>query len=438
MTVSHELEARRVSFVLPVTLSREVRREVLIRTGTEPRARQFFVVKDLADIPSGLRERLVAVREAVDVHIDGQETETLTGPYWGRVNDARVDGFLWLQRSGADRWERYLPGTEGDSVGVDEVFYPGDGRTIDALEQLRATLEGAEVAVLDAMLDGAPLVTALGRGGVLRAEDVLEAYDRALVVAQQMIDVIDAGTRARRVSWTSGSHVVTDEAIFLCPDYGVEQPTRLAAILKQASPDAYCRGRELLEGLHSVPVGIVAEKIDRVCFHWWSANYARASDEWKVENLLEITVANAQSDARAFEADKQTRDQYEKDRSRWIADHGSQRLRRAAARGYRHDGIYLDERLHLELPGFVGSLGRKAKTRELVNPSERALELEAEVLVVVEELGIAEEQVRLVYAQPGDDVDWMDGEFVQIEGYLGRHTVWQSVSGQRANDDLPF
>jgi hypothetical protein len=114
-------------------------------------------------------------------------------------------------------------------------------------------------------------------------------------------------------------------------------------------------------------------------------------------------------------------------------------LKRAALRGYRHDGVYRDERLTVELPDFVGSLGRKPTIRALVNPSAQALELEAQVLARAEALGIREEQVRLVYAQPGQDSDWSDGEFVQIERYLGRHTVWQSVSTEKtADDDIRF
>jgi hypothetical protein len=59
-------------------------------------------------------------------------------------------------------------------------------------------------------------------------------------------------------------------------------------------------------------------------------------------------------------------------------------------------------------------------------------------LARAEGLGITDDQVRLVYAQPGQDSDWADGEYVQIEGYLGRHTGWQSVSGAKSDDDIPF
>ena len=36
-----------------------------------------------------------------------------------------------------------------------------------------------------------------------------------------------------------------------------------------------------------VPAATVAEKIDRLCFHWWLRLYARASDERKVETLMQ-------------------------------------------------------------------------------------------------------------------------------------------------------
>jgi hypothetical protein len=215
-------------------------------------------------------------------------------------------------------------------------------------------------------------------------------------------------------------------------------PNRPAAILKQANPQSYAQARALLDHLRPVSAVTVAEKIDRVCFHWWSGTYVDAPDERKVRDLLRMAVTNALNDVRVEQAKLEATERYEHCRANWIAKHGSQRLKRAAARGYRHDGIYRDERLTLELPDFVGSLGRKPTVRELVNPSEHALELESQTLARAEALGIPEDKVRLVFAQPGQDSDWADGEFVQIDGYLDRHTVWQSVSGERSDDDIPF
>jgi hypothetical protein len=435
VSVSHELEGRHVSFVLPVTLSPDARRDVLLHTGVEPTAEQIFIVDNLTDLAPELRARMVDTWEKVNVHVDEEELYTPDGSPWTRINGARNDGYLWLQRNTQDRWTRYPPDTDGEALDVDDVFYATPGRTIGAIEQLRATLDVGQAGVLAAMLAGAPLVDDLGEDHTLRAEHILDSYERALDFAQQLIDVVDAGIHAQD-AWDA--YEITDDAVFLYPDLRGEQPNRPAAIVKRADPEAYAHARELLAQLDPVPAAIVTEKIDRVCFHWWSTRYAGASDKRKVEALLKMAITNALNDVRVEQVKRAAAERYEQCRARWIAKHGSQRLKRAAARGYRHDGIYRDERLNAELADFVGSLGRKPTIRELINPSEHALELEARALARAEALGIGDDKVRLVFAQPGQDSKWADGEFVQIEGYLGRHTVWQSVSGERSDDDIPF
>ena len=438
MSFSHELECRHVSFVLPVTLSLSARRGVLLSTGVEPTAKQIFVVSNLTDLPQELRARMVDTWEKVNVHVDEEERFLPDGEPYLHMTKARNDGYLWLQRNATERWTRYLPDTDGEAIDVEDVFYATPGRTVGVLEYFRATLDPDQDGVLDALLAGAPLVTELGGGNTLRAEDVLDGYERALDVAQRLIDLVDAGAHDTSAAWLRNAFEITDEAIFLYPDTRQNPPNRPAAILKQASPQAYAEACGLLGQLDPVPTVTVAEKIHRVCFRWWSTNYVDTPDERKVRDLLRMAVTNALNDVRVEEVKLEATERYEQCRANWIAKHGSQRLKRAAARGYRHDGIYRDERLAVELPDFVGSLGRKPTIRELVNPSEHALELESRALARAEALGIPEDKVRLVFAQPGQDSDWADGEFVQIDGYLSRHTVWQSVSSERSDDDIPF
>ncbi|MCW3048849.1 MAG: hypothetical protein JWO74_3133 [Solirubrobacterales bacterium] len=437
MTYLAELEGQPVSFVFPVTLSRALRRDVLMRTGVEPTAAQIYVPGQFTDLSPDLRTRVVDTWDKINVHVDEEERYLPDGESYVHMNGARNDGYLWLHRDAHGRWVRYTPGSEGDAIDVDEVFFATPGRTIGALEHLRSTLDDNEMEALEAMLAGAPLVGDVGENNALMPDAVLGAYEGALELAQRLIDLVDGGTRDMSAAWLRGAFEIADEAIFLHPDPGQDPPNRPAAILKQTSRQAYDQARELLDQISSVPAATVREKIDRVCFHWWSL-YADAPDERKVEALLKMAVTNMLNDVRLEQAKRQAAERYEHCRASWIAKHGSQRLKRAAARGYRHDGIYRDERLSVELPGFVGSLGRKPTIRELVNPSEQALDLEAQALARAEALGIPEEQVRLVFAQPGQASDWSDGEFVQIEGYLGRHAVWQSVSGERASDDIPF
>jgi hypothetical protein len=430
-----ELQGRAVEFVLPVTLSRALRRDVFVRTGIDPTPAQIYVVNDFAQRSASLRTRIVDVWEKITVAVE-EEEHYYDGEAYREVTGARADGYLWLHRDGRGRWVRHLADTEGESVDIDEVFFATAGRTIGALDQLRSTIGESSIEALDAMLVGAPLVEHVAEDNALGLTDVLDGYDQALGLAERLIDLVDTGTR--EASWFRSAFEVTDEAVFFFPAPGEASTARPAAILKEASPVAYQRASDLLSQVTSVPVSIVAEKIDRVCVHWWSSLYAGASDERKVEILVQVAVKNMLSDVAGDTAQKMQVERYEKCRADWIREHGSQRLKRAAARAYRHDGIYRDERLERELPGFVGSLGRKPTIRELVNPSEDALEVEERALARAVALGIDESKLRLVYVQTGSESDWSDGEFVQIEGYLGRHTIWQSVSGSRVNDDIPF
>lgn len=116
---------------------------------------------------------------------------------------------------------------------------------------------------------------------------------------------------------------------------------------------------------------------------------------------------------------------YEKNRSEWITSYGSNRLQRAVARGYKYDGIYLDERMAVEVPGFIRSIG-KSKVGEAINPTAEALDLEERIIQ-----GGGSGTVRLVRLRVGwvPDRNLPDGEYVQITGYLGRHAIYRSVAG---------
>lgn len=431
----HKLKGSIPRIVLPVTLSQAARRSALVMSGVEPEPHQDFVVENLAELDRSDRERLVDLWEKINVH---DPAAADSDEWWSdEITEPRNDGYLWLHRGLHDRWARYWPGTEGAALDLDEVFFANGHRTVSTLDAFRASLGDDEQAAFVAMLAGAPLVEDLGDADHLALEVVLAAYERALEFAERLIALTDTGTPAPQ-GFRPRPFMITDDAVFLFPagGSGADPSIRVAAILKGADAGAYDRAVELLKEF-DVPEArqAIADKIDRVCFHWWASHSEEQPDLDKVEWNLDTALMNASSDAASAQASAEQRARYEECRARWITKHGSPRLRRAAERGYKHDGIYRDERLEIELPGFVGSLGRKPNVRELVNPSADALELEAEALARAEALGISGEQVRLVYAQTGLDTDLADGEYVQITDYLGRHTVWQQVSDE---PNVPF
>lgn len=422
--------------VLPVTLAAEARRSVLLRTGINPDIQQTFAVRDLTALDLDERAQLLDVWGKANVHYTDVHAPDWDG-WWDDITDARNDGYLWLQR-GLDGWTRYFPGTEGAGVDIDTVFFADGPNTISTLTAFSQTLTDEEREAMRAMLAGAPLIADIDGSDGLELEHVLSAYETAMGLAERLIALVDTGTPAPQ-GFRPDPYVVRPEGVFLYPEQRGEQQNRVAAVLKDADPEAYAQAVQLTVELDFVPDRqAVFEKVDRVCYHWWASHSEDRTDADKVDALLKMALSNAKSDVAGAQKKVEEAERYEDCRTRWISRHGSARLKRAAERGYKHDGIYRDERLAVELPDFVGSLGRKPEIRELINPSGEALEVESEVLARAEGLGISDQQVRLVFAQPGVDSDWADGEFVQIEDYLGRHAVWKSVSGETDNDKLPF
>lgn len=118
---------------------------------------------------------------------------------------------------------------------------------------------------------------------------------------------------------------------------------------------------------------------------------------------------------------------YEGEKTRWMASYGSQRLKLAAERGYKHDGIYRDERAAQELPGFLALA--KAKAKECINPTAEAIEFETDVMSRVASLTpVHSIVVRIVWLDLNDtDTDLPNGEYVMVDGYLGKHKLYLPV-----------
>jgi hypothetical protein len=89
-----------------------------------------------------------------------------------------------------------------------------------------------------------------------------------------------------------------------------------------------------------------------------------------------------------------------------------------------------------ELPSFV-ALGKQDEVKELLNPTEEALELESEVLQHIVDRELGDLEVKLVWVTSSFKSAAWDGEHVQIRSFLGRHNVYRPVH-DRPVDDIPF
>ena len=123
---------------------------------------------------------------------------------------------------------------------------------------------------------------------------------------------------------------------------------------------------------------------------------------------------------------KKEREQREAEKSTWIAAHGSDHLRRAAALGYDCQRKYVTERAITEFPDFSADFDNRANWESRSCPSEAALTL-AESLI---ESGHMAEVVWLTYPihlvgldKEEDYRDWEPREAVIVKNYLFKYVL---------------
>jgi hypothetical protein len=431
MSSTRQLSGSPAQYVLPTKLSPIVQRELLIQSGREVEVDQLFAVPDLMALSVDDRRRLVEVTENSTVDCHEADPNEIEGPWSLSVTQAWVVRYGELWRGGnKPHWMR---SPEPGSARVDEIFFATPGRTTSARAHFEAMLNPDDTVAFRAMLAGAPLVTEAPEGAEIALEHVLDAYEHALRLARAFIQVLDDGVSA--ASGTEGIDDILfspiseiDGGIVFEPNLDNEREASAAAILRNASPEAYANAKAVCDQLRAVPTKALSPVVDRMCTHWWQSPWVEKNDAAKFDDLSWGLVNLAKQQAASVH--------YESERSGWIAVKGSKQLKRAAAREYMHDGIYRDERLALELAGFVSDVGRKPTIRNLVNPSAEALELEDQTLAQARRLGITDDQVRLVWLDPDNGMP--AGEYLRIERYLGRHTVWRAVDPESEGNDIPL
>lgn len=146
----------------------------------------------------------------------------------------------------------------------------------------------------------------------------------------------------------------------------------------------------------------------------------------RAERQARDEAARAKQLAReeAFRAERQAR---EAEKAAWIAAHGSDYLKRAAALGYDCQRQYVTERAAREVPGFILDFHDRAEWKSRACPSEEAL---GQVEALLEQ-GFQAEVVWLTRpadAEPdNENFDPYQGfepcEVVVVSNYLGKYTL---------------
>lgn len=440
--MTEHLKGRTPTIGLPVTVSKEARRKALVATGVQIDEYQVKEVPDLLHIGHAQRrERLVDIWERIEVEAS-EDVGALApdGDHWVD-HSFELKAYEWLRRNG-DSWEAW--NDEADSIEINRVFVPTPGRTVDIAEYARLSLDNGR-EIVDALLAGRPLVDALEDDRDLTLEIVLDAYDRALALAGELVDQAWKTPRGNQgVPWDAAEW--DDERIvFFWTSKGEERPP--LGLCRDSDPAAFEEALVLIQEVSALSDTAMDYFVFRSC------NFAQAlrlsnpkhppTDRQLVDRAIKPSAEGARRHHEGELAEGRVKTDYETGRQRWIEEFGSNRLRLAARRGYRHDGLYRDERLAAELPGFVGNIGRRAEVKEIVNPSEDALELETEVLKLIKRQGL-DVKVRLVWMKADSEKqishELQDGEYVEIDGFLGRHKVYRPVDEEPdySESDIPF
>jgi hypothetical protein len=417
--VTITLAGHSVQFRFPVRLSELARRQALMATGERPDSIQYVDVEDLPGLDGHQRERVVDAWERIEI-----AEEPASGP--------RVTRYEWLRYAESRGWQ--VSGRHGETFPFDEAFFAAPGRTCALYGQLRDELQ--DPAPLDAMLGSAPLLDELGEQAGLSLDGVLRAYDRAFAIARRARDRALQGRRADEV-WAPAISSA-DDLVVVRPGRDREEAFTIG-LVRESDPKAFSEAERLVREVQEAgDAQLTAQFANDVCSSAFAWGPEIESDRDVVEHAIRPAAAKIREELNRRQHKARGDREYEEERKQWIAQHGSQRLKLAAARGYRHDGAYRDERLGDDLPGFVGSLGKKPEIREVINPTDKALQVETEVLERIARGDIGELEARLVWVQDRDFGGAPEGEYVEVKGYLGRHTVYRPVDPDAKRDDIPF
>lgn len=419
MTV-RDVPGAQLSVLLPVSLTAAARRKVTLATGRAAKAYLDFHVAQLTELDEDERRLALECLDLTEVIVGEDVDEDDEGrPFMGEFAEAIRYGEMTRN---AGRW--YVPSADGrQRLHIDEVCYPGpNGRTLTPVDLACEQL--GEEFVLGAMR-GRPAVDEVDNQGRVSLASVLDAYAKAVQLATLLSGLTAAGHRPPAADdppdFEPHAVLMDDQALILCGTFGTR------ALHRGTSEDPFALAVGAVQQVLAGPQEDARQLADGLTR---DTGWRPQTDEMLAKSISMYTIGIVAQRA-ALNAEAHAQTVYESDRAAWIQEHGSTRLRRAAARGYRIDGLYRDERIAHDLPGAIGFLGKSAKIREVSNPTSDALDQEQESIEAASQLGLSDEQVRIVYVVGSEDLD--DGEYVQISDYLARHTVYVKVESS-----IPF
>lgn len=165
--------------------------------------------------------------------------------------------------------------------------------------------------------------------------------------------------------------------------------------------------------------------------------FAEGIEAW--QGAVEQAAAESAEESRAeSEAEATANAAFEAERSVWVAEHGSQRLKLAVERGYKANRTYALERAAIEFPEFWVDTAEDLEWNERVDPSETALDLEIQTREVIEKLDLdSGTDARIVWlieapravdrALEEADEEFEPQEVIVVTQYLHRYALAMPV-----------
>lgn len=419
--------------VLPVLISTTAQREYAIATGRQISSpRHLYEIGDLTTLDRDTRARVLDIVHRC--HIASHDDPALD-PLDTDEKRVGTIGYEWLHKDYDGRWSLYAsdspPGEEPASTDLDAAYLTCGQKTVSVEDYLHATYEDREF--LDAMLSFAPPVHRVAEDTALPLlTDVLDAYDKSFEVVETITDMVARAAVAKR---GMSMYTISDDLIEVrAPSDTHARRLSPIGLLRATDPEAF---EAAFEACKDIP-GLDWDERDSArsaCNAYQGGRSWMKTDRQVSEYCVLTTARNVIEEHRRHAQQQKHDEDYKTARREWIEQFGSGRLKRAAQRGYKHDGLYVDERLAKELPGFISAIG-KSKIGEVINPTAEALELEEQTLRLRGADGMwarDDDSVQLVWVRADPNLDLPDGEYVKVSGYLGRHAVFRPV-----NDDTEF
>lgn len=206
---------------------------------------------------------------------------------------------------------------------------------------------------------------------------------------------------------------VTEIAVSEAREAGKASLRQLRKEEEEEKAEKERKRQERIERIRGLPVG----SLIRRSYRRWDVRNESGCYRADIEAAGRLDEAEAEAGRRNEELDARAAAQ-DAERLRWIAEHGSTRLKRLVAESIEHQAVYRDERLALERPGWRWDVKVPGEGDDPRNAPEEAISL-------LDEARTLDPEARLTYwtVPACENEHWEDDD--ECPGY---HEGWRGYA----------